>query len=350
MCIVFWYQSDGTDQKLLMSTPTEAEREQQDIDTLRSPDNYSHSETQKVASDDLSGSMLEEDIVSLEALKRYKLIVAANRDEFLDREAEPLHFWNDTDSDIVAGTDTIRGGTWLGLSRKHKCLSIILNKYAEKKPGERRRNSRGKLCVTSLTNQPDFIEKLRSECAEKTYAPFYLLKFDFDEDLKCDYYTCDADGELKHEEIMGTGFTGHSNSSLERPWVKTVKGVQTFKQEVLNSLQRTRNECQVEAIQHLKVQLLKVLQGEKRQGTMIQRWSRTYKGYFLKRHPRTSNCFPLSLPNQNARSTTMALVYTPFSLSTTIMRFTLLSTTASQKTRNISSLIANRNEVETVNR
>ncbi|XP_075256646.1 transport and Golgi organization 2 homolog isoform X2 [Convolutriloba macropyga] len=264
MCIVFWYQSDGTDQKLLMSTPTEAEREQQDIDTLSSPDNYLRSETQKVASDDRSGSMLEEDIVSLEALKRYKLIVAANRDEFLDREAEPLHFWNDTDSDIVAGTDTIRGGTWLGLSRKHKCLSIILNKYAEKKPGERRRNSRGKLCVTSLTNQPDFIENLRSECAEKTYAPFYLLKFDFDEDLKCDYYTCDADGELKHEEIMGTGFSGHSNSSLERPWVKTVKGVQTFKQEVLNSLERTRNECQVEAIQHLKVQLLKVLQGEKR--------------------------------------------------------------------------------------
>ena len=47
-------------------------------------------------------------------IDRYKLIVAANRDEFLDREAEPLHFWNDTDSDIVAGTDTIRGGTWLG--------------------------------------------------------------------------------------------------------------------------------------------------------------------------------------------------------------------------------------------
>ena len=45
---------------------------------------------------------------------RFKLIVASNRDEFLDREADPLHFWNDAECDIVAGTDKKQGGTWLG--------------------------------------------------------------------------------------------------------------------------------------------------------------------------------------------------------------------------------------------
>lgn len=34
---------------------------------------------------------------------RYKLIVASNRDEDLDRSATPIHFWKDADSNILAG-------------------------------------------------------------------------------------------------------------------------------------------------------------------------------------------------------------------------------------------------------
>ena len=64
-------------------------------------------------------------------LHKYKLIIAANRDEFMDREASPLHIWNDA-NDIVAGKDKKEGGTWMGwcflhsLPKSPKLLSSFL--------------------------------------------------------------------------------------------------------------------------------------------------------------------------------------------------------------------------------
>eukprot|EP00904_Undaria_pinnatifida_P012377 jgi/Undpi1/826/HiC_scaffold_10.g04290.m1 len=58
--------------------------------------------------------------------RRYKLIVASNRDEFLDRATAPLDFWTGTESNILAGRDLMAGGTWLGLNRSGK-LAIITN-------------------------------------------------------------------------------------------------------------------------------------------------------------------------------------------------------------------------------
>lgn len=35
---------------------------------------------------------------------RYRLIVASNRDEYLDRATAPIHFWKDADQNLLAGT------------------------------------------------------------------------------------------------------------------------------------------------------------------------------------------------------------------------------------------------------
>jgi uncharacterized protein with NRDE domain len=42
--------------------------------------------------------------------------LAANRDEFFRRTAEPISWWNDAQG-VLAGRDLVGGGTWLGLSR-----------------------------------------------------------------------------------------------------------------------------------------------------------------------------------------------------------------------------------------
>ena len=47
---------------------------------------------------------------------RYRLVVAANRDEWLARPTERAHAWNDAHG-IIAGVDREAGGTWLGVTR-----------------------------------------------------------------------------------------------------------------------------------------------------------------------------------------------------------------------------------------
>lgn len=46
---------------------------------------------------------------------QYRLVVAANRDEFHARPAEPARFWHDEPS-ILAGRDLRARGTWLGVT------------------------------------------------------------------------------------------------------------------------------------------------------------------------------------------------------------------------------------------
>ena len=46
---------------------------------------------------------------------KYPFIVVANRDEFYERPAEPIHHWPEN-KEIIAGKDLSGGGTWLGVT------------------------------------------------------------------------------------------------------------------------------------------------------------------------------------------------------------------------------------------
>jgi uncharacterized protein with NRDE domain len=46
----------------------------------------------------------------------YRLVVAANRDEFHARPADRVHWWDDAPG-VLAGRDRQAGGTWMGMSR-----------------------------------------------------------------------------------------------------------------------------------------------------------------------------------------------------------------------------------------
>ena len=45
----------------------------------------------------------------------WRLVVAANRDEFHARPSAPLDRWTDAD-DVLAGRDLLSGGSWIGVS------------------------------------------------------------------------------------------------------------------------------------------------------------------------------------------------------------------------------------------
>ena len=50
-----------------------------------------------------------------ELAKRYRLVIASNRDEILSRPADRLGRWRDNEK-VVGGRDRAGGGTWLGMS------------------------------------------------------------------------------------------------------------------------------------------------------------------------------------------------------------------------------------------
>ncbi len=53
----------------------------------------------------------------------YRLIAAANRDEYFERPTAPLAFWEEAPQ-VLAGRDLKEGGTWMGITREGKFAAI----------------------------------------------------------------------------------------------------------------------------------------------------------------------------------------------------------------------------------
>jgi uncharacterized protein with NRDE domain len=62
--------------------------------------------------------------VAWRAHPRYRLVMAANRDEFHARPTLPLAAWTDA-SAIVGGRDALHGGSWLALRGRR--LAAVTN-------------------------------------------------------------------------------------------------------------------------------------------------------------------------------------------------------------------------------
>src|SRR5258706_7087428 len=66
-------------------------------------------------------------VIALDAHPAYRLVVAANRDEFHARAASPASWGTDaTFMNILAGRDLEAGGTWLGVRRDGR-FALVTN-------------------------------------------------------------------------------------------------------------------------------------------------------------------------------------------------------------------------------
>ena len=78
----------------------------------------------------------------------WPVIIAANRDEMLARAWEaPARHWPDR-VDVIAGRDTLAGGSWLGIN-DHGLAAAILNRPGSLGPADDKR-SRGELVLDAL--------------------------------------------------------------------------------------------------------------------------------------------------------------------------------------------------------
>lgn len=146
-------------------------------------------------------------VLAWRARADFPLIVAANRDEFHARPADPARFWRDHPS-ILAGRDLEAGGTWMGVSRSGRFAAVTNYRGGR---DANAKESRGALVTGFLLS--DFSSKAFIEKAEKTkntYSGFNLLVADRDEL----WWTSNRDGGPRNLE---PGIYGLGNALLDSP-------------------------------------------------------------------------------------------------------------------------------------
>ncbi|HVW70976.1 MAG TPA: NRDE family protein [Steroidobacteraceae bacterium] len=91
-------------------------------------------------------------VLAWQAHPRYRLVVAANRDEFHERPTAPLARWPAPD-EVLAGRDLRARGTWLGLDRRRR-FGVITN-FRELQPRRPDAPSRGLLIPEFLRGRDE---------------------------------------------------------------------------------------------------------------------------------------------------------------------------------------------------
>ncbi len=157
--------------------------------------------------------------ISLNQHPQYKLIVAANRDEFYERKTAAADFWKDHPN-VLGGRDLEAGGTWMAMSRSGK-ISMITN-YRDLKNLKSKAPSRGKLVSDYLVENVHPENYLKSiEPDKNEFNGFNLIVGSANELWYLSNYKSGV-------EQISNGIHGLSNALLDTPWPKVVSGKKKF--------------------------------------------------------------------------------------------------------------------------
>lgn len=170
---------------------------------------------------------------ALAAHPQYRLIVAANRDEFYARPTEVSKWWADHNN-LLAGRDLQGGGTWMGVTRGGR-FAVITN-FREPSSEKKRATTRGRLVEQFLRSEeaPDkYVQAVVSQ--GESYNGFNLIVAD---PSRMAYVTNTQPGWSWVEP----GIYGLSNHRLDTPWPKVARAKKRFS-EILRS-----NEPDTDAI------------------------------------------------------------------------------------------------------
>lgn len=142
-----------------------------------------------------------------------QLVVAANRDEFLQRPAAPFSQWQDAPH-IYAGRDLSQNGTWLGINQQRDFAALtnvrVFNTGPSNPP------SRGELVKQFLSRNSQSAQQWANSLLAKAanYAPFNLLVCDNQE------LWCISNYPEPSAIKVSAGTHVLSNAQLNTPWPK----------------------------------------------------------------------------------------------------------------------------------
>ncbi|CAG5126868.1 unnamed protein product, partial [Candidula unifasciata] len=164
----------------------------------------------------------------------YQLILANNRDESWHRPTEEAHFWGDHKT-CISGLDREPGrggGTWLGMNKSGK-IGVLLNILSQT---DQTKIGRGHLVteyISGNTAMSDYADRILEN--RDKYNGFNLLLFDLghEEDSltvkpvfvsnSISYHSC-----VNLRTLPANTFVGLSNSPLEYPFQKALRGKDRF--------------------------------------------------------------------------------------------------------------------------
>jgi uncharacterized protein with NRDE domain len=150
-------------------------------------------------------------VFSLDYSRPYKLVLAANRDEYFTRPTASAGFWDDSPT-ILAGRDLDAGGTWLGVSRAGRIAAIT--NFRDPSWQVQSPRSRGKLVAEYLHGEQSAADfKATLHATVNRYEGFNLIFGD----LKGLHYFSNH-GPLSTR--IPAGIHGLSNHLLDSPWPK----------------------------------------------------------------------------------------------------------------------------------
>jgi len=145
----------------------------------------------------------------------YRVIMAANRDEFYNRPAAPLDYWPGNPQ-ILAGRDMAGNGTWMGVTRSGRMAAIT--NYRDPLSIKATAPSRGHLVADFLTGEQtpsDYLAEVRKNAGD--YNGFNLIVGNAD---TLYYFSNHGQGI----EQVPPGIHGLSNHLLNTDWPKVSSG------------------------------------------------------------------------------------------------------------------------------
>ena len=152
------------------------------------------------------------------------LLLAANRDEALDRPTLPLHHWvTPQGTPVVGGRDQRDGGTWLaatGPGALHARVAMLTN-VRHGRDTTRWPLSRGELPLAWLDGMP--LDAFALHIDPTAYGAFNLVVGD----LTTGQWHWLTNRNAQHQpalhcQTLQPGVYGLSNAALDTPWPKTV--------------------------------------------------------------------------------------------------------------------------------
>lgn len=153
--------------------------------------------------------------IAWHAHPRFRLVVAANRDEFHARPAAAAQIWPEAPN-LLAGRDLQAGGSWLGVDRARR-VAVITN-FRELVRPRRNAPSRGSFVPDFLrgTEGPEnFLKSIEVDAT--AYAGFSLLLADRNQ------LWLGSNRADQFARLLAPGVYGLSNHLLDTPWPKLLR-------------------------------------------------------------------------------------------------------------------------------
>ena len=171
----------------------------------------------------------------------YPLVVAANRDEFYERDTQAMYWWPEH-PEVLAGRDKadVLGspGTWLGFAKTGRFAALTnVRAPSEKRPDTRTRGELSLMYLAGKDRPQEFIQTHGKRFDQ--YNGFNLLMADFSNPENAEMHWVSnrlmmgqqiRPRKVFPENPLSPGVYGLSNAMLDTPWPKVNHRIAAFAQ------------------------------------------------------------------------------------------------------------------------